>query len=95
MNGPGTEPERRVEERLRRALAARADSIDIRDLRPAAPPGPALRRGRPARPQRPWLRRFGLPLAAAAAAAGLALGDGTTAPDGPPVRPGAPGPAAG
>ncbi|MEW9517344.1 hypothetical protein [Streptomyces tubercidicus] len=101
MNGPGTgsgrtgdgpDPDgmasvRPVEDRLQRAFAARAESFGIRDLRPAAPPGPGLRRGRLRGPRRPWLRRFGLPLAAAAAAAAVALGYLVTAPDGPPDRP--------
>ncbi|WP_329148687.1 hypothetical protein OIU91_20950 [Streptomyces sp. NBC_01456] len=94
MNGPGTgpvpdgtAPHGPVEERLRQALAARAESIGIRDLRPAAPPGPHLRRGRLSVLRRPWLRRFGLPLAAAAAAAAIAVGLLVTAPDGPPDRP--------
>ncbi|WP_148593615.1 hypothetical protein [Streptomyces sp. WAC01526] len=89
-SGPdaGSVAERPVEDRLRRAFTARAESIGIRDLRPAAPPGPALRRGRLLLgPRRPWLRRFGLPLAAAAAAAAVALGYLATAPDGPPDRP--------
>ncbi|REK86346.1 hypothetical protein DY245_33010, partial [Streptomyces inhibens] len=57
--GPGTgdtAPERPVEDQLRRAFAARADSIDIRDLRPAAPPGAQPRRGRLPGAKRPWLR---------------------------------------
>lgn len=87
MNGPGTEPERPVEERLRRAFTARAESIDIRDLRPAAPPGPQPRRGRSAGAQRPWLRRFALPLAAAAAVAAAVLGYVATKTDGPADRP--------
>ncbi|MCW7989828.1 hypothetical protein XF35_32240, partial [Streptomyces platensis subsp. clarensis] len=88
-SGPdaGSVAERPVEDRLRRAFTARAESIGIRDLRPAAPPGPALRRGRLPGLRRPWLRRFGLPLAAAAAAAAVALGYLVTAPDGPPDRP--------
>lgn len=66
--GPdGTASVRPVEDRLQRAFAARAESIGIRDLRPAAPPGPGPRRGRLRTPRQPWLRRFGLPLAAAAA----------------------------
>ncbi|GAA2583356.1 hypothetical protein [Streptomyces tubercidicus] len=83
----GTASVRPVEDRLQRAFAARAESIGIRDLRPAAPPGPGLRRGRLRAPRQPWLRRFGLPLAAAAAAAAVALGYLVTAPDGPPDRP--------
>ncbi|RXS56170.1 hypothetical protein EST54_33855, partial [Streptomyces sioyaensis] len=76
-----------MEDRLRRALAARAESIGVRDLQPAAPPGPHLRRGRLSGLRRPWLRRFGLPLAAAAAAAAVAVGYLMTAPGGPPDRP--------
>ncbi|MFF3743498.1 hypothetical protein ACWDFH_01465 [Streptomyces kronopolitis] len=83
---PGSAPHGPVEERLRHALAARAESIGIRDLRPAAPPGPHLRRGRLSA-LRPPLRRFGLPLAAAAAAAAVAVGVLLTAPDGRPDRP--------
>ncbi|WP_033270317.1 hypothetical protein, partial [Streptomyces lydicus] len=87
MNGPGTPPERPVEERLRRAFTARADSIGLRDLRPAAPPGPSPRRGLPARLSGPWLRRFGLPLAVAAAAAAAVLGRLAANPDDPAPRP--------
>ncbi|MGW6985266.1 hypothetical protein ACWGE1_38385, partial [Streptomyces sp. NPDC054932] len=61
--------ERPVERRLRQALDARADSIDVRRLRPADPPGPRAGRLPLVR-----LRRFALPLAglaAAAAAAGI------------------------
>ncbi|AOP50697.1 hypothetical protein [Streptomyces lydicus] len=87
MNGTGTPPERPVEERLRRAFAARADSIGIRDLRPAAPPGPPPRRGLPALLSGPWLRRFGLPLAVAAAAAAAVLGRLAATPDDPAPRP--------
>lgn len=86
MNDPRTEPERPVEERLRRAFSARAESIDIRDLRPAAPPGPQPRRGRPAGAQRPWLRRFALPLASAAALAAAVLGYVAATADGPGSR---------
>ncbi|MFJ3964639.1 hypothetical protein [Streptomyces sp. NPDC090036] len=70
MTGDGERlAERPVERRLRQALDARADSIDVRGLRPADPP--AARAG-----QLPMagLRRFALPLAglvAAAAAAGV------------------------
>ncbi|MFJ9849025.1 hypothetical protein [Streptomyces sp. NPDC101150] len=87
MNGTGSEQGRPVEDRLRRAFAARAATVDVRDLRPAEPPGPHLRRRTAL--ARPWLRRFGLPLAAAAA---VALGYLTLAPEDPPVRP-APRPA--
>ncbi|WP_405743524.1 hypothetical protein OG422_16530 [Streptomyces sp. NBC_01525] len=75
-------PERPVEDRLRAALAARAATVEPRDLRPAAPPRAARRtswlRGAP------W-RRFALPLAAAAAAA--AIGYAVFAPGTTPPRP--------
>ncbi|AJC57059.1 hypothetical protein [Streptomyces sp. 769] len=86
-----TAPQRPVEDRLRRALAARADAVDAHDLRPAAPPGPHLRRARLPRPA--FLSRFRprhlvLPLAAAAGAAALALAAHlATAPERPPARP--------
>ncbi|MFG2529305.1 hypothetical protein [Streptomyces sp. NPDC048516] len=86
MNGPGPEGAasgRPVEDRLRGAFAARAESISLRDLRPAAPPGPHTRRGRLPGPMRPWLRRlrrFGLPLAAAAATAAVVIGFLATSP---------------
>ncbi|GES30864.1 hypothetical protein AB0G60_08655 [Streptomyces angustmyceticus] len=102
MNGPGTDTGRAgggpdggtgpggagrpVEDRLRRALAARAESIAVRDLRPAAPPGPHLRRTRLPGVRHLWPRRFGLPLAAAAAAAAVAIGYAATAPGTPPDR---------
>ncbi|MGX1755781.1 hypothetical protein ACWIG5_02495 [Streptomyces lydicus] len=89
--GPGPGPDgatsgRPVEDRLRGAFAARAESIVLRDLRPAAPPGPHTRGGRLPGPMRPWLRRFGLPLAAAAATAAVVIGFLTAAP-GAPERP--------
>ncbi|MFD9815835.1 hypothetical protein [Streptomyces sp. NPDC059080] len=76
--GPG----RPVEDRLRAALAARATTVEPRDLRPAAPPRVARRTS--------WLRgaswrRFALPLAAAAAAA--AIGYAVFAPGTAPPRP--------
>ncbi|MFJ9612500.1 hypothetical protein [Streptomyces noursei] len=86
-----TAPQRPVEDRLRRALAARADAVDAHDLRPAAPPGPHPRRARLPRPAflsrfRP--RRLVLPLAAAAGAAALALAAHlATTPERPPARP--------
>lgn len=61
--------ERPVEQRLRQALGARAEGIDIRRLRPAEPPGPHLRRLPAVR-----LRRFTLPLAGLAAAAAAGVG---------------------
>ncbi|MFG2826447.1 hypothetical protein ACGFWI_03045 [Streptomyces sp. NPDC048434] len=86
--GPGGAASGRpVEDRLRRAFAARAESIAVRDLRPAAPPGPHSRRSRLPGPQRPWLRRFGLPLAAAAATVAVVIGYLATAPGTPPDRP--------
>ncbi|MFE5804396.1 hypothetical protein [Streptomyces sp. NPDC056491] len=70
MTGDGERlAERPVERRLRQALDARADSIDVRGLRPADPPG-----ARAGRLPMAGLRRFALPLAglvAAAAAAGV------------------------
>ncbi|MFK0260973.1 hypothetical protein ACIQU1_06490 [Streptomyces angustmyceticus] len=83
--GPGGAG-RPVEDRLRRAFAARAESIAVRDLRPAAPPGPHLRRTRLPGVRHLWPRRFGLPLAAAAAAAALAIGYAATTPGTPPDR---------
>ncbi|MCX5384032.1 hypothetical protein [Streptomyces sp. NBC_00083] len=74
MSGPWSEPEtpgRPVERRLRAALAARADTITVTDLRPAEPPGPAQRRAPLARLR---LRRFALPLAGLATAAAVAIG---------------------
>ncbi|WP_399087857.1 hypothetical protein ACGH2B_12035 [Streptomyces sp. BBFR2] len=77
-------PERPVEARLRAALAARAATVEPRDLRPAEPPRAARRtswlRGAP------W-RRFALPLAAAAAAAAVALGYAALSPGTTPPRP--------
>ncbi|MFJ6780210.1 hypothetical protein [Streptomyces yangpuensis] len=61
--------ERTVERRLRRALDARADSIDVRRLRPASPPGAWAGR-RPVE----GLRRFALPLAGLVAAAAAGIG---------------------
>ncbi|MEV5278046.1 hypothetical protein [Streptomyces sp. NPDC051994] len=74
MSGHWSEPEapeRPVETRLRRALAARAEHITLVDLRPADPPGPHLRRTPLARLR---LRRFGLPLAGLVTAAAVAIG---------------------
>ncbi|WP_329403539.1 hypothetical protein OG523_04190 [Streptomyces virginiae] len=69
--------ERPVERRLREALDARADGIDVRRLRPAEPPGVHLGRLPMAA-----LRRFALPLAGLAAAAALAgIGYLLSAPD--------------
>ncbi|MFF3091255.1 hypothetical protein ACFVRB_40365 [Streptomyces nojiriensis] len=76
--------ERPVERRLRQALDARADGIDVRRLRPAEPPGAHLGR----RPMA-GLRRFALPLAGLAAAAAAGIGYLLLAPD-PPAGPGLP-----
>ncbi|WP_189308708.1 hypothetical protein, partial [Streptomyces albospinus] len=78
-------PERPVEARLRRAFEARARTVDVRDLRPAAPPGPHLRRRTVL--TRARLRRFALPLAAATATAALVLAYLATTPGTPPPRP--------
>ncbi|MFI6683847.1 hypothetical protein [Streptomyces sp. NPDC050485] len=85
-------PERPVETRLRRALAARAEQITLAGLRPADPPGPRLRRTPLARLR---LRRLGLPLAGLATAAAVAVGYFTLAPGHDEQRPlpaGPPGP---
>lgn len=83
--------ERLVEHRLRQALEARAESVTVRKLRPAAPP----RRARP----RPWWRRgpvsragrTGLAGLATAAVAGLAYLTLAPAPADPhPVPPAVP-----
>ncbi|MEU9101418.1 hypothetical protein [Streptomyces sp. NPDC048361] len=74
MSDRWSEPEtpgRPVERRLRAALAARADTVTVTDLRPAEPPGPHLRRTPLARLR---LRRFALPLAGLATAAAVAIG---------------------
>ncbi|WP_371656082.1 MULTISPECIES: hypothetical protein [unclassified Streptomyces] len=88
MSGQET-PERPVEARLRRALAARAQTVTVRDLRPADPPGPHLRRTR-----LPGLRlhalparRLALPLAALTTVAAVAIGYVALAPGGAPSRP--------
>lgn len=88
---PPSPPERPVEDRLREALAARADTVTVRALRPARPPGPHLRR----LPRlRAIPRRYALPVAGLATAAALAIGYVTLAPDPPshrtPVPPAAP-----
>lgn len=89
-------PERPVEARLRRAFAARAQTITVRDLRPADPPGPHLRRTAFALAGLRGLttRRFALPLAALATVAAVAIGYVAFAPDHTPVRPATPGPVA-
>ncbi|MFB6821870.1 hypothetical protein ACFCXA_09790 [Streptomyces virginiae] len=77
--------ERPVERRLRAALEARADGVDVRRLRPAEPPGAHQGRRPMAR-----LRRFALPLAGlAAAAAVVGIGHLLSAPD-PAPGPGLP-----
>ncbi|MCB5912433.1 hypothetical protein LIU39_34690, partial [Streptomyces sp. SF28] len=88
MTTEGHDPgaERPVETRLRHALAARADTIGPRDLRPARPPMPQPRRGLRSGAGF-WTRRFALPLAAAAAAAAIAWGYAALTPEGPPARP--------
>ncbi|MEU6844880.1 hypothetical protein ABZ930_23715 [Streptomyces sp. NPDC046716] len=89
---PADRPERPVERRLHEALAARADGITVRSLRPAEPPGPHLRRlpllhhGR---------RRWALALAGLATAAALVIGLLTRDADphrtpAPPAAPSAP-----
>ncbi|GAA0597051.1 hypothetical protein [Streptomyces crystallinus] len=82
-------PERPVEARLRRALAARAQTVTVRDLRPADPPGPHVRR---TLLPGPWLRtlavrRLALPLAALATVAAVAVGYLALSPGGTPSRP--------
>ncbi|MFB7175494.1 hypothetical protein ACFCYM_32440 [Streptomyces sp. NPDC056254] len=71
--------ERPVERRLRQALDARAQAVDVRRLRPAGPPG--MRAGR--RPAG-GLRRFALPLAGLVAAAAAGVGYLLLAPDAGP-----------
>ncbi|THA86729.1 hypothetical protein [Streptomyces sp. A0592] len=71
--------ERPVERRLRQALDARADSIDVRRLRPASPPG-----ARAGRPLTERLRRFALPLAGLVAAAAAGIGYLLLAPEAGP-----------
>ncbi|MGP9016930.1 hypothetical protein ACT1U9_00790 [Streptomyces sp. BR1] len=89
-------PERPVEVRLRRAFAARAQTITVRDLRPADPPGPHLRRTAFALPRLRGVptRRFALPLAALATVAAVTIGYVALAPDRTPMRPATPGPVA-
>ncbi|MFD9566161.1 hypothetical protein [Streptomyces sp. NPDC059994] len=88
MSGQET-PERPVEARLRRALAARAQTVTVRDLRPADPPGPHLRRTRLPGPRLHALpmRRLALPLAALATVAAVAIGYVAIVPGGAPSRP--------
>lgn len=71
-----------IERRLRQALDARAAGITVRELRPADPPGPHVRRFPLLR-----LRGLGLPLAGLAAAAAAVVGYLVLAPDPAPVRP--------
>ncbi|GHD64201.1 hypothetical protein OHU17_05010 [Streptomyces goshikiensis] len=85
---PGGHPaERPVERRLRQALAARADEITVRDLRPADPPGPRARGSRPAWLRAYGTRRFVLPVAAGLAAAATVIGYVVLAPGSGPARP--------
>ncbi|MFK8911211.1 hypothetical protein, partial [Streptomyces sp. YS-3] len=85
MNG-GESPERPVEARLRRALAARAQTVTVRDLRPADPPGPHRRRAplRRTWPRPPRMRRLALPLAGLATVAAVAIGYTAVEPGGTP-----------
>lgn len=77
MRQDGERPgERPVERRLRAALDARAEGIDVRRLRPAAPPGAHTGR-RPVH----TLRRFALPLAGLVAAAAAVAGYLLVSPD--------------
>ncbi|MEB8343803.1 hypothetical protein [Streptomyces endophyticus] len=80
---PADHAERPVEQRLREALAVRADSVTVRALRPARPPGPQLRR----LPRlRDLGRRYALPVAGLATAAALAVGYVALAPESDPDR---------
>ncbi|MEU3060669.1 hypothetical protein [Streptomyces subrutilus] len=79
------DPVHPAERLLREALDARAAGITGRELRPADPPGPHLRRSPSAR-----LRGFALPLAALAAAAAALVGWFVLAPDPSPAPPAAP-----
>ncbi|MEV8530602.1 hypothetical protein [Streptomyces sp. NPDC051211] len=67
-----TEEATDIERRLRKAFAARADAVTVRDLRPADPPGPHLRR-LPVIRWRRLLLPLALPAATAAAVAGYLL----------------------
>ncbi|MHB9757346.1 hypothetical protein ACYBSK_23465 [Streptomyces sp. BYX5S] len=80
---PAGRSERPVEQRLREALAARADGVTVRALRPARPPGPRPRRLPRLRDLR---RRYVLPVAGLAAAGALAVGYVTWSPDPAPDR---------
>ncbi|MFJ9084186.1 hypothetical protein ACIRL3_17320 [Streptomyces sp. NPDC102384] len=80
---PADQAEHPVEQRLRETLAARADGVTVRALRPARPPGPHLRR----LPRlRDTARRFVLPVAGLATAAAIAVGYVALAPDADPHR---------
>ncbi|MER5870894.1 hypothetical protein ABT106_14445, partial [Streptomyces sp. NPDC002044] len=74
-----------AERRLRQALEARAAGITVRELRPADPPGPGLRRSPAAR-----LRGFTLPLTGLAAAAAALVGYLVLTPEPAPPRPAPP-----
>ncbi|MFJ9077305.1 hypothetical protein ACIRO3_19010 [Streptomyces sp. NPDC102278] len=76
--------ERRVERRLRQALAARADEVTVVALRPAEPPGPHLRR---LAPTAVWLRRLSWSGAGLVAAAAAVTAYALLAPDAAPPRP--------
>ncbi|MEV6684277.1 hypothetical protein AB0N28_02860 [Streptomyces sp. NPDC051130] len=75
--------ERPVEHRLREALGARADTVTVRDLRPADPPGPSERRPVAA----VWLRRLTWSAAGLAGAAAAVTGYLVLGPEHGPVRP--------
>ncbi|MBO1330242.1 hypothetical protein [Streptomyces sp. VRA16 Mangrove soil] len=90
-DAPPGHPERATERLLREALAARADSITVRTLRPARPPVPQPRRL--PWPPRGW-RRYALPLVGLATAviAAMVVGHLLMGPDRDrrPVPPAAP-----
>lgn len=87
MTGGG-QREPLVEHRLRQALEARAESVTVRDLRPAAPPRTARRRPWWRRDPAPRFRRVGLAGLVAAALACVAYL--TLAPDPVDSRPAPP-----
>ncbi|MEW1638311.1 hypothetical protein AB0469_30185 [Streptomyces sp. NPDC093801] len=74
--------ERPVERRLRQAMAARAEEVTVRSLRPADPPGPHLKAPRVRLRRTAWGLAGLSGLAAAALAGYLVLG-----PDEVPARP--------
>ncbi|GHB58250.1 hypothetical protein GCM10010347_30580 [Streptomyces cirratus] len=75
--------ERPVEHRLREALGARADTVTVRDLRPADPPGSSTRRPVAA----VWLRRLTWSAAGLAGAAAAVTGYLVLGPEQGQVRP--------